>query len=86
MGLFFTSKKNKLSEFAIDKALHDAGILETSDQKEIKRQLRKRRAGGITKQDVIKVARRLKKDTSDTVDRTEAEAAKRALLDELDQQ
>lgn len=85
MGLFFTSKKNKLSEFAIDKALNDAGILENSDKKEIKKLLKKRRSGGITKRDVIEVTRKLKNDTKDSVDRVEAEAARRSLLNKMDE-
>jgi len=85
MGFFFGSKKNRLSTIEIRQALAEIGILERSDKKEIMRRLKKRRAGGITKRDIIEVTYRLKKETDDTVDRTEAEAARRKLLDELDQ-
>jgi hypothetical protein len=85
MGLFFTSNKNKLSRLEINQALAEIGILESSDKREIKRRLRKRRAGGITKRDVIEVARQLKQDLSDDVDAAEAQAAKRELLKKLDE-
>ena len=84
MGFFFSSNKNKLSKLEINQALAQVGILEGSDKREIKRRLRKRKAGGITKGDVIEVARQLKQDLSDTVDAAEAQAAKRELLKKLD--
>lgn len=85
MGFFFTSSKNKLSQFEINKALAKISILEGSDKKEIKRRLRKRKAGGITRGDVIEVARQLTRDKTDTVDGAEAKAAKRELLKKLDE-
>ena len=84
MGFFFSSHKNRLSAIEIKQALAELGILERSDKKEILRRLKKRKAGGITKLDIIEVTFSLKKDTDDSVDRTEAEATRRKLLDELD--
>lgn len=86
MGFFFTSNKNKLSQLKIDQALAKIGILEGSDKKEIKRRLRKRKAGGITKSDIIQVARQLTQDRTDSVDPGEAKAAKRELLQKLDEE
>ena len=86
MGFFFSSNKNKLSKIEINQALAKIGILEGSDKKEIKKRLRKRKAGGITKGDVIEVTRQLKRDLSDSVDAAEAGAAKRELLEKLDQE
>jgi len=82
---FFSSNKNKLSQREINQTLADISILEGSDKKEIKRRLRQRRAGGITKQDVIDIARQLKQDRTDSVDPGEANAAKRELLAKLDE-
>lgn len=84
MGFFFSSNKNRLSSIEIKQALAELGILERNDKKEILRRLKKRKAGGITKRDIIEVTYRLKKETDDSVDRTEAESARRKLLDELD--
>ena len=84
MGLFFTSNKNKLSSQEIDDALHAAGGLEQSDEAEVRRRLRQRSAGGITRQDVEKVIRALKKDKTDSVSSAEADIAKRNLLEKLD--
>ena len=86
MGFFFSDNKNRLSNLEIKKALAELGILEANDKKEIIRALKKRKAGGITKRDIIEVTYRLKKNTDDSVDRTEAESARRKLLDELDKQ
>ena len=85
MGLFFTSSSEKLSQTEIDRALARLGFLEQSDKHKIKQMLAKRRSGGITKSDIIDVTRQLKLDRTDDVDVAEAEAARRELLDELEQ-
>ena len=83
MGFFFTTSRNKLSRLEINQALAQVGILEGSDKKEIRRRLRKRRAGGVTKSDVVQIARQLIQDRTDSVDPGEARAAKRELLKKL---
>ncbi len=85
MGFFFTSSGEKLSRLEIDRALGKLGFLEESDKHKIRQMLAKRSGGGITKSDVIEVTRQLKRDRTDDVDEAEAEAARRELLEELEQ-
>jgi len=84
MGFFFTSPKNTLSQTEIDHALSQLGILEAKDKQEIRRRLKRKKGGGISKKDIIEVTRDLKKDTTDSVNTAEAESARRQLLKELE--
>ncbi len=85
MGFFFSDSSN-LSLRDVDRVLDAMGILESSDRRYIKRLLKDKKAGGISKGDVKKVVRKLKRDRDDNVSRAEAEAAGRELLKELEEE
>jgi len=80
---FFSSSSKKISRAKLEQLLRKIPILEMSEREYVKGLFIKYQSGGIYKREVLEAVRRLKLDTSDKIDRTEAEAIKKELLDYL---
>jgi hypothetical protein len=83
-GNLFTTDKNSLSQLEIKRRLAGHPILEGNDKETLRRHLKNRTAGGISRTDIDKVVRRMKADPDDGVSKIEAEAIRRKLRKELE--
>lgn len=79
MGFFFSSNKDKLSRRELRKSLADQSSLGASDKEALRRQLKQRGAGAVSKNDILKATRALKNDRDDGVSKTEVEIMRRRL-------
>ncbi|PIR97691.1 MAG: hypothetical protein COT91_00050 [Candidatus Doudnabacteria bacterium CG10_big_fil_rev_8_21_14_0_10_41_10] len=82
MGLF--SSEKKISKQKLDELLRKIAILELSEREYIKGLFSRYSSGDISKLEIEKVVRDLKLDTSDKIEREEAETVKQQLLDYLE--
>jgi len=82
MGLF--SSEKKISKQKLEEFLRKIAILELSEREYIKGLFSRYSSGGIGKLEIEKAVRELKLDTSDKIEREEAEAVKQQLLDYLE--
>lgn len=83
MGLFNFLFTKKLSGRKLRNLLREINILSPEEREYVEVAFRKYESGGITKSEVEQVVRDLKFDTMDPINREEAEAIRRKLLDNL---
>lgn len=81
MGLF--SSEKKISKQKLDELLKNIPYIENSEREYIKGLFSRYQSGGISKLEVEKTVRALKIDTSDKIDKFEAEKVKEELLSYL---
>lgn len=79
MGLFSSSKG--LTQAKIERALSKISIINAQERAYILGLFANYRHGGISKQEIEKAVKELKVNTSDHIDRNEAEAVRKALLE-----
>jgi len=82
VGLFSSSKR--ISRAKLEKLLRRISILELSEREYVKGLFSQYNTGGISKFEVKEAVRKLKMDSTDKIDRNEAEAIKRELLEYLE--
>lgn len=80
---FFSGGRSIRSRLELEKLLRTVGILDADDRRLIENMLSKKLSGGISKREIILATRELMNDPNERVNRTEALAVRRRLLNYL---